>query len=168
MSEEKLLEPEAESEVQEERRIYEIGYLVFPTVAEGDVPAVAAEIKKAIEKHSGVFVSEGFPSLRTLAYAMTKPMGTGRQKFTSAYFGWVKFENYPSAIGELEQELEKNENLIRFLAVRAARENTFTAARPAFSKEPPAEARSASKKPERAGKINEAEIDRSIEELVAE
>jgi hypothetical protein len=48
-------------------RVYEAGYHVVPTVAEGDVEKVVASIRSVIEKLGGHFIAEGAPSLLKLA-----------------------------------------------------------------------------------------------------
>lgn len=55
-----------------ETRIYEVGYLVFPTVAAEDLPREATAIKDLLEKEGTRAFAEEMPRMRTLAYPMRK------------------------------------------------------------------------------------------------
>ena len=149
------------------QKIYEIGYLLLPTIAEEHVAAEVEAIKSIIEKREGAFIAEDFPKLRQLAYTMTKPVTGKNLKFDKAYFGWVKFETSTSAISAIKTELEKISNILRFLVITTVRENTMSKERVVF-RPASVENPDAPKKPEEAEKMSEEEIEKTIENLVVE
>lgn len=149
-------------------KIYEIGYLLVPTIAEEQLAAEVHNIKAIIEKNDGTFITEDFPKLRPLAYMMRKTTTGQHSKFTNAYFGWIKFEINPSIIPEVQATLEKNDSILRFMVIGTVRENTLYTQRVAYS--PAGEAAPLVEKTEEVAKekMSEEEIDKTIENLVVE
>jgi ribosomal protein S6 len=152
-----------------EPRIYEVGYLIVPDIAEENVPAAYGNIKELISSLGGRIISDDMPNMIPLSYEMEKTVNNKKSKFTSAYFGWVKFEAEPERISEIKKKLEADTNLIRFIIVKTVRENTMAAKRfthregmrrrqPAITTRRPEH--------EQALEINKEEIDKEIEALV--
>lgn len=106
-------------------RIYEIGFLFVPTIKEEALASDVSSMKDALSKQGAVFISEEFPRMIDLAYTMDRIVEHKRQKYDSAYFGWVKFEADPSVLDTIKKSLESNEKIIRFLIIKTVRENTI-------------------------------------------
>lgn len=148
------------------QKVYEVGYLILPSVPEEHVAAEVQNVKNLVEKHGGAFVTEDFPKLRQLAYSMKKLINGRHLKFDKAYFGWVKFETNPVEVPALKAGLEKLENLLRFLLIETVRENTLHTPRPVFRPQPAAEGDAPKDQPQE--KISEEQIEKEIENLVVE
>lgn len=106
---------------------YELAFHVLPTVAEGEVQEVFANLKSIIEKAGGTVVSEEAPARFDLAYEIIKYLEGRNRKFTSAYFGWVRFTLQPSQVEEINEALEGVNQLLRHLLIRL---NKMEAANP--------------------------------------
>ena len=178
MSKEKKTESQ-EAEVQEGNRIYELGFHFVPTISEDDAAVQFSHLKSLIEKKDGTFISEEAPRLINLAYELTKTTKAVRHHYNSAYFGWVKFEIDPESIAALEKEIKLFDPILRYLLISTVRESTLA---PIVSKE----GRRTSQKDSPEGElapasgevvvseapvpaapaVDEAQIDKSIDELV--
>lgn len=165
-----------EKEVKEEKeisedvnhRVYELGYLLVPTIAEEDVPVIYGNLKELISSFSGVAISDEMPKMIPLAYTMVKVVANMRNKFNSAYFGWAKFMMKTDAVLELKKKLDLDPNFIRFLILKTVKENTIAAKR--FVRGDMAHRRPTVKKSsenEVVVPINKEEIDKEIDALVA-
>ena len=149
-------------------RVYELGYLLVPTLPEEKLAEEVSKIKSEIESKGGIFISEEFPSLKTLTYKMSKVIETRKQKFEQAYFGWVKCEIDAEAIPELKSIFNLNANILRFILIKTVRESTLSFPKISSMKKPDQKAPDEGKVSEvvAKGPVNEEEIDKSIEELV--
>jgi len=107
-----------------EPRVYEVGYLLVPSLREEDLDTQVAAIKELIAQHAGTQIAEDAPVLIDLAYDMTSVIDNKNYKFTQGYFGWIKFEAQPSALAGIKAALEKNIDIIRFLLIATVRDNT--------------------------------------------
>lgn len=105
-------------------RIYEVGYLVVPTVKEEDIDKVVGAIRSEIEKAGGNFIAEGAPASMKLAYNITTRGGGKKTEYDRAYFGWIKFESSSMAAEALEESLTKNQEILRSMVFRTVREDT--------------------------------------------
>ena len=113
-----------------EPRVYEIGYLLAPTVDEGNLGNERDALVALITKSKGIVISEGQPQLIDLAYEMEKTLNNKRQTYQQAYFGWIKFDITPNLIDALADEIEAIETVIRSIMVKTVRENTLTSDQP--------------------------------------
>jgi len=149
-------------------RIYEIGYLLVPTISEENVLISYGNFKDLIINLGGEVISEEIPKMITLAYTMLKTTQNIRSKFDSAYFGWIKFEINPEKVLELKRKLDVDLNFVRFLITKTVRENTIAAKRfvhkdarrkmPIMKRE---------RENERSTSIDKEEIDKEIDAMVA-
>jgi len=105
--------------------VYEVGYLIIPTVAEENVGAIVTELKDMLVKKGSEFISDEYPKMIDLAYEMTKTIANKKQRFMTGYFGWVKFETSKEAILEVKEALDHNDSLIRFMIIKTVRESTM-------------------------------------------
>ena len=59
-------------EIEQETKVYEIGFHIVPTVAEDAVSSEFEAVKGLIIKEGGDIIEEGAPELRNLAYQISK------------------------------------------------------------------------------------------------
>ncbi len=112
--------PVAEVSTADEKEVisYELAFHILPTVAEGEVPAVFAKIKDLITKDGGEIFGEEVPQRFDLAYEIVKYLEGKNRKFSSAYFGWVRFKMTGEALVTLTEEIEGTKEILRYLLVR--------------------------------------------------
>lgn len=108
------------------RRVYEVSYLLVPSL-DDDAALARANAVKAFFTEKGIeIISEEAPRLIDLAYVMERVINHKRAKFTQAYFGWVKFEATPGDVDAVKTFVEAEEAVIRSLIVKTIRENTLS------------------------------------------
>jgi len=151
-----------------ENTTYELGYLIVPTVPNENVPEEANRIRDILEGNGSVISSIDAQS-RDLAYAMDKVIANKKNIFDSAYFGSFIFESTAGQIEEIKTELEKNENVLRFLIIKRSKESLIPPKARIMPIEEKAEENTKPKKETKiASPIDEKELDKTIEELVIE
>ena len=166
--------PENESDLQNkgenesDSRIYEVGYLLVPSVKEEEVPARYGNFKGLVTSVGGEVISDEIPRMQPLAYSMTKVIGNIPTKFQTAYFGWTKFTMDPSQVAELKKKLTLDESVLRFLIIKTVRENTVVGRRFAHRDAAPRKPFTAKREEsgEKAVPINKEEIDKEIDAMV--
>ena len=169
----KALEKDPKDDSSEEEndanaRIYELGYLLVPTIEEKDVPAMYGNLKEFIYSFQGEIISDEIPRMTSLAYPMLKVTANKREKFNTAYFAWIKFAMDSQKILELKKKLDLDPNLLRFLILKTVRENTIATKR--FVGRDMVRRKTPVKKDagdEVATPINKEEIDKEIDAMVA-
>ena len=149
-------------------KVYEIGYLLVPTIAEENVATEVEAIKALIANKGSAFISEDFPKMKPLAYTMVKAVGSERRKFDKGYFGWVKFEVAARGITEIKAELDRIPNILRYLIIETVRENTLIGQKMVFRPAPGEKGAVEGVVAGDAPKASEEEIDKTIENLVVE
>lgn len=113
--------PAAEAAVashDDERVSYELAFHVLPTVAEGEVAQVTEAIKALVTDHGGQMTTEEKPERFDLAYEIIKHIDGKNRRFTSAYFGWVRFTATPDQVPALMEEVEGHAAILRALLVK--------------------------------------------------
>ena len=113
-------------ESAEEARVYEVGYLFVPTIADEKIAEKVESVRSAVEGASGRIISEGSPSLLDLAYPMSTVVSNKKHTYESGYFGWVKFDAEPASIGAIKDVLDGNSDIIRHIIIKTVREDTMT------------------------------------------
>jgi len=113
-----------------EPRVYELGYLLMPSVSEGNLSNERDALVALITKCKGIVISEGQPQLIDLAYDMTKVINNKKHTYSQAYFGWIKFDVTPDVVESLTDEVEIRENLLRSIMTKTERENLLTTDQP--------------------------------------
>jgi len=149
-------------------RVYELAYLLVPTLSEEDAPVIFGNLKELILSLNGVTISDEMPKMMTLAYAMVKVIANRRNKFKTAYFGWIKFTMDSDKVLELKKNLDLDTNIVRFLILKTVKENTINTKR--FVRGEFAYRKikiEKSKSDEIAIPINKEEIDKEIDAMVA-
>ena len=111
---------------KEGQTVYEIGYLVLPSIPENELSTITGIIKTAIEKAGATVLDGEDPFKYELSYTMTKTIGASRYVVSEAYLGWLKFEGEAAQAVAVKASLDKMDELLRFLLIKAPRETTFT------------------------------------------
>jgi ribosomal protein S6 len=149
-------------------RVYELGYLLVPTIPEENVAGIYSNLKDLVSSLGGIHISDEMPKMIPLAYSMMKVVANVRSKFNTAYFGWVKFTMDSDKILELKKKLDFDPNVIRFLILKTVKENTIAAkrfVRGDMRKKPGV---GKTENSETVVPINKEEVDKEIDALVAE
>lgn len=144
--------------------IYEVGYIMVPSIAEENLGAEVTKFKDLLGEMGAIFISDEYPKMIELAYEMTRSINNKKQKFSYGYFGWVKFECTTDNAIIIKDFLDKNETLVRYLMIKTVRENTMSVKR-SYTKQDSSKHRNAPKA-EESLPINEEVIDKEIEALV--
>src|SRR3989338_4742757 len=149
-------------------RVYELGYLLAPTIKEEDVPVNYGNLKELISSFGGEIIADEMPKMMNLAYFMTKVVSNIRNKFNTTYFGWTKFIMEPEKVLELKKHLDLDSNFVRFLILKTVKENTIAAKRfvrgDIVHRRPPMKK---NRDDEVIVPMNKEEIDKEIDALVA-
>ncbi len=157
--------PETESG---DSKVYELGYLLVPSITEEDVPTIYGNLKELVSSFGGVMISDEMPVMINLAYTMQKTVQNVRNKYNTAYFGWMKFYMSADKILDLKKKLDLDANVIRFLILKTVKENTIAAKR--FVHKDISRKRTPmtkSNESEEVVPINKEEIDKEIDAMVA-
>ena len=157
-----MAENDSADERDIEQHIYEFGFHLVSSLSEEEVLPEFSQLKRAIEEHGGVSISEEYPHKQALAYSISRRTTGKTEVFDSSYFGWIKFEMTSPSIIAFKKAIDENGSVLRFIIVHSERE----ALQPkrAIHKE-----HADSPKKEIAKKtLSEEELDRTIEELVVE
>lgn len=118
MSETKMPAAEAVGANEQELVSYELAFHVLPTVAEGEVQGVVDTIKSHITKAGGQIFDEEEAQRFDLAYEIAKYMEGRNRRFSSAYFGWVRFRLEASRLAEVTEALDITKEMLRFMVVK--------------------------------------------------
>ncbi|NEN93817.1 MAG: 30S ribosomal protein S6, partial [Okeania sp. SIO3H1] len=87
-------------------------------VAEGEVADVATAIRSSIESVGGTITNEEEPARFDLAYDIVKYLEGRNRKFSSAYFGWMRFTAEPAKLAEITETVEAMPQLLRHLVIK--------------------------------------------------
>jgi ribosomal protein S6 len=148
-----------------EGNVYELGFLLVPSITEAGLAEAFGSVKELILSKGAVAISEEFPKLLTLAYTMEKTLNNKIERFTEGYFGWIKFEMEGSEAQALESTLRLREDVIRHLLIKTVRENTIASKR-AFGIRRRPGSKDEVKEKGTAPEMSKEQIDREIEALV--
>lgn len=121
MSETQMPAVEAVHNDEQELQSYELAFHILPTIAEGEVQGVFDSLKAHITKAGGVISGEEVPQRFDLAYEIVKYMEGKNRKFSSAYFGWVRFKLDASSLTHLTEEIDGIKELLRYLLIKLTR-----------------------------------------------
>lgn len=113
-------------EYNDERRVYELGYHMVPTLTEEELQKEVDSLRSAISELKGNFLSESEPALIELAYTMVIGEGGKNTKYDTSYFGWIKFDLEPKHLAHLQDEvIADNKNILRHLLIKTVAEDTL-------------------------------------------
>jgi small subunit ribosomal protein S6 len=88
---------------------YELAYLLYPSLPEGEILTYAGKLSMLIEESKGTIRKTGNPRRRRLAYPI--------RKCSEAYFGWITFAMLPENISALNKKLKSQSDLLRYMIV---------------------------------------------------
>lgn len=152
-----------EKTAERDVKVYEIGYLIVPSIGDEKVSGEVSAIKDIIAKHKAEVIADESATLRPLAYTMVKKVGTVNRRFDSAYFGWIKFEAAPVEVRLIEKEVKEVESILRLLLINTVREHVLLSSKlnlESSDKETP-EGRS-------KGPVSTEDLDKSIDKTVSD
>lgn len=163
MAKKNIVEENVVEEKEVSLSIYEVGYIMLPSIAEENLGEEVTVFKDMFSENGASFISDEYPKLIELAYEMTRSINNKKQKFSYGYFGWVKFECTTAQAKIIKDILDKNEKLVRYLMIKTVRESTMSVKR--VYKQDGAKRRPVQKH-EESLPINEETIDKEIDALV--
>lgn len=117
---------EDQKEVKDETQVYELGYLVLPSVTVENLPVLVTNLRSIIEKAGATPLDSEDPFLEDLAYSMSKHIGARKYVVDEAYIGWMKFEAVSSQIEGIKSKVDSTDEILRSLLIKVPRETTFT------------------------------------------
>lgn len=102
---------------QGEARLYELGINLVPTL-EGNIEAAFEKIKGYITSNGGSVTADSKPALIELAYTMGKNVDSKWYRYNTAYFGWVKFTAQGEALADIQEELDAEADVLRYMIIK--------------------------------------------------
>lgn len=155
-----------------EMTVYEMSFILLPSLAESEIPAKVSGLKDMVTSAGGAVISFEDPVLIDLAYPMTKVTPTTRTKVNSGYFGWVKFELDAEATEKVKNNLDNNAEVVRYLLIKTVKENTLLNGKMNLFREDKRKDEVLEVLdevvPEEVKESSSEEVDKSIDELVVE
>ncbi|HMA77755.1 MAG TPA: 30S ribosomal protein S6 [Candidatus Paceibacterota bacterium] len=101
---------------------YELAFHVLPTVAEGEVTTIEDALTSIITEAGGTIGLTETAQRFDLAYELQKMIDGKYRRFTTSYFGWIRFTAEPRVVEEVLHEVEAHESVLRALVVRLTRQ----------------------------------------------
>ncbi len=148
------------------KKIYELGYHILPNLSEDEVAKAVTGIKDVLAGMEASIIAEQFPQMMELAYDLGKEIENKLRKFSTAYFGWIKFEVETSEIEGFKTAMDKNMSVLRFIIIKTVRESTLATPKLTYQRpvrRTPAEATGVAAAP-----MDEAAVDKKIDEMMEE
>lgn len=158
---------EVKKEKSEDGRIYEVGYLLVPSITEENLPVTYGNLKELVSSFGGEVISDEMPKMIPLAYTISKVISNTRNKFNTAYFGWIKFEMDTEKVVLMKKKLDLDQNIIRFILLKTVRENTIATKKFMRSDVHKRAKTEKGENGEDATPINKEEIDKEIDAMIA-
>jgi len=106
--------------------VYELGYLLVPTLSEKEVSETITGLEKTIASTGGSVTTKGATHFIDLAYEMVKKIKTKNVKFDQAHFGWVKFTADPETPAKLEKAIKNLDDVLRVIVVKTVEDDAVT------------------------------------------
>jgi ribosomal protein S6 len=152
-----------EKTAERDAKVYEIGYLIVPSIPEEKVAGQVSAIKDILNKHKAEVIADESAMLRPLAYTMIKKIGTANRRFDSAYFGWIKFEAAPVEVRLIEKEVKEVESILRLLLINTVREHTLLSSKLNLESSDKGVSEGGPKRP-----VSTEDMDKSIDKTVSD
>lgn len=96
------------------KRIYEVMFILFPSIEEEEVEKIVAQLSHVITDKGGNVTKVDKMGRRRLAYEIQK----GSQKFREGYYVLLNIEGSGAEIAETERRLRVLDPVLRYLTVR--------------------------------------------------
>lgn len=163
-------EAEAQASVSDERRVYELGYLMVSTLSEAERETVLADLRTEVSNHGGTFISEGAPVEHTLAYTMFTRDREKNVAHEQAFFGWIKCEIPAAAAETIAAYARAHKKLIRSLFFKTVKEDTRANIIPGTLKDVKRTGTigTGPRTEEDKKEVSEAELDKTVDSIVAD
>jgi len=144
--------------------LYELGYLLIPTLAEESLVDEVNKIRSYLEKDGGLVISDGHPEMKKLAYEIAERGVTSKKiRFDDAFFGWIRFQSSPEAILGIQEELDKNFMVLRFLIIKPSKDNPKSIIAPVTAV---GTTKEIAEKREKKKMMTEEDLDKEIDQLL--
>lgn len=113
------------TEIDVDLRVYEFSYLLVPSMAEEDVTAKVASLKKLFIDNGATMIADDVPEYIGLAYTMIHKVNNKNERVNSAYFGWFKFNAETDILEKVKVAIDRDVQLVRYLLIKTVAENTM-------------------------------------------
>ena len=90
-------------------KTYELTYIVSPELISEEAEAKSKEIETIIQNKEGSILKQLNPIAKTLSYPIKKQ--------ASGYLGVLEFQLEPERLNELEENLKKDEKIVRHMVI---------------------------------------------------
>ncbi len=164
MDEKEMPAIEASSDAHE-RDQYEFAFHLLPTVADGEVAGVIGELKALITTHGGEVFDEEAPQRFTLAYEIRKSVEGRSSRFTSSWFGWLRFWLTREELVKMTDEISHRTDILRNLTIRLTREEVLHPFRVFDKKQESATVVLSEADSEEAVEVSEEDLNKSLEQI---
>ncbi|MDO8486452.1 MAG: 30S ribosomal protein S6 [Candidatus Staskawiczbacteria bacterium] len=88
---------------------YQLTYIISPDITSEQAQTESKNIESIVQDKKGVVLKSEKPSAKTLAYPIKKQ--------SSGFFGVLEFQLEPEYISELNENIQKNNRIIRHMIV---------------------------------------------------
>ena len=106
--------------------VYELGYLLVPTLSENEVGEVRSGLEKAIKDAGAKHLSTGDVHFIDLAYEMVKKVKSKNIKFDQAHFGWIKFSAEGETSNVVAKAVKGMDEVLRHIIVKTVEDDSVT------------------------------------------
>ena len=161
--------PSSAKATESTRPVYEVAFHLVPTLEEAEVGVVVEKIRGALANAQAEIIKDQFPQKMMLAYVVERAAAGKREKFSDAYFGFIKFSLEREHVALLEQLLRTSKEVLRYLLVETLREEPVIARRAVYSSnrlEGETIKKPTSIAPESPSEVSEEELQKSIDALI--
>ncbi len=107
------------------KQVYELGFILLPTLTEAEVSSTKDEIRAVIQKH-GEIISEGETFFIDLAYEMIKKIKSKNLRFDQGYFTWIKFTAEGVHVNDIAKAVDAHDSVLRTLVVKTVEDDALT------------------------------------------
>ncbi len=107
----------ANIDTNENTTVYEIGYLLAPTIPENEAVEIETSLHQHITDTDGVVLASQSPEMRELSYEIEVRDEGEKRQFSRGQFGWVQFQLKPEQVNEVESVFTKSDDVIRHLLI---------------------------------------------------
>ena len=106
--------------------VYELGYLLVPTLSEKEVGEARSQLEDAIKSAGAEHLSSGDVHFIDLAYEMVKKVKSKNVKFDQAHFGWIKFKADGETPDTVSKAAKAMADVLRHIVVKTVEDDSVT------------------------------------------